>query len=102
MAQKVHKLLYAAVARGTTVLAEQRWAKPCHVCVPRPEERCHGVVLACSLLLGNLWCSVVMTVPAPTLRCAHDATSPCLCSYVTGNVPQIALRILEKLPQEDT
>lgn len=41
-----HKLLYAAVARGTTVLAE--------------------------------------------------------LNYTTGNVPQIALRILEKLPQEDT
>lgn len=46
MAQRVHKLLYCVVARGTTVLAEQ--------------------------------------------------------SYVTGNAPQIALRILEKLPQEDT
>lgn len=32
--------------------------------------------------------------------CAPRTRSP--RSYTTGNVPQIALRILEKLPQEDT
>lgn len=97
-----HKLLYALISRGTVVLAEHRWA------------------LRRAAVVGGRWATSPASTrsragpgtrhtrarrPPPTLLllppCAHVLHAH-VRSTVSGNANTIAIRILERLPTEDT
>jgi hypothetical protein len=138
-----HKILYAAVARGTTVLAEYRWGgaaaralrcgrhgpelrRPAPRAPASARRRKRGAARPASSGAGpaagapaarprvaaplHTWHGRAAAAGGSTGRPAtldraflsHRCARRRALSYVTGNAPQIALRILDKTPPEDT
>lgn len=110
MAEK--KLLYALVARGNVVLAEHRWVT---VVTTRKWWRALRLRRVGGKAFGTINrtpCSFATRPPRVSwarqvlLRVTNPATPLALAlrssSTIGGNANLVAMRILDKLPQEDT